>query len=106
MKFLFAMLLVCTGLSPVVSSATSLEGRTQYQQDITAWCDQLSAKLVGTETSSCAQYPYKISQIRSVNNNIIPYIDIGSADIHEKLRVLVIGGIHGDEWTAISLVFY
>lgn len=105
MKFLFAMVLVCTGLSPVPSSAASADGRTQYQQDIAAWCDQLSAKLVGVEKTSCVQYPYKISQIRSVNN-IIPYVDIGSADVHEKLRVLVIGGIHGDEWTAISLVFH
>jgi len=106
MKFLFVMVLVCTGLVPLHSTAATPDGRSQYELDITAWCDQLSAKLVGIQTPTCAQYPYKISQIRSVNNNIIPYIDIGSTDVREKLRVLVIGGIHGDEWTAISLVFH
>jgi hypothetical protein len=100
--------LVCLGclLTTLPSSATSVDGRSQYERDVTAWCDQLSAKLQGIETSSCKKYPYKLSQIRSVNNNIIPFIDIGSTDIRENLRVLVIGGIHGDEWTAISLVFH
>jgi protein MpaA len=101
-------ILVCCGclLTILPSSATSVDGRSQYERDVTAWCDQLSAKLQGIETSSCKKYPYKLSQIRSVNNNIIPFIDIGSTDIRENLRVLVIGGIHGDEWTAISLVFH
>ena len=101
-------ILVCCGclLTILPSSARSVDGRSQYERDVTAWCDQLSAKLQGIETSSCKKYPYKLSQIRSVNNNIIPFIDIGSTDIRENLRVLVIGGIHGDEWTAISLVFH
>ena len=106
MKFLLAWVLVCIGLIPQESVASITDGRNQYQREITAWCDQLSAKLQGIETPTCAQYPYKISQTRSLKNNIIPYVDIGSSEAQKTLRVLVIGGIHGDEWTAVSLVFH
>jgi hypothetical protein len=74
--------------------------------EIKAWCEQLSSRLQRMDTASCLKHPYRVSATRSVKNTVIPYLDIGDTSIRENMRVLVIGGIHGDEWTSISLVFH
>lgn len=73
---------------------------------IQVWCENLASRLQGIDTSSCVKHPYSISPTRSVKDTIIPFIDIGDNSQTKNMRVLVIGGIHGDEWTSISLVFH
>jgi hypothetical protein len=68
----------------------------------------LGQALRSVDARTCQQTPFQIDSTRSVLGNVIPFVDIGDAPHNSPtppLRVLVIGGIHGDEWTAISLVF-
>jgi protein MpaA len=94
---------VLLGIQPVQANTT--DSVSANPAEIKDWCQQLSVRLQRMDTSSCLKHPYRVSSTRSVNNTIVPYLEMGDASNSDSMRVLVIGGIHGDEWTSISLVF-
>ena len=102
------LLVFCMSLLLAIQpvQANSADSVSANPAEIKAWCEQLSNRLQGMDTAGCLKHPYRVSTTRSVKNTVIPYLDIGDTSIRENMRVLVIGGIHGDEWTSISLVFH
>lgn len=73
------------------------------QVEIDAWCSQVTAVLKRTAKHTCSS-DWLINDFRSVKQRVIPYTEFTNSESHTSLRVLVLGGIHGDEWTTVSLV--
>lgn len=86
--------------SPAVPAETDLVG---------AWCDYLGARLRSVSTASCRAQNFVAAGVRTVQGNALVLRDIAASGADtpstEARRILVIGGIHGDELTSISTVF-
>lgn len=68
------------------------------------WCVQVAALLKRTPSNTCSTVVQVFQNPRSVKQRVIPYADFMDTESTSSLRVLVFGGIHGDEWTTVSLV--
>lgn len=74
-------------------------------EQIGAWCKAVSERIGQTATSGCAASDLRPGDGRSVGG-----IPLWSRDFEPRvkpslLRILVLGGIHGDEAASVSLVF-
>jgi murein peptide amidase A len=73
-----------------------------------AWCKRLTARLPAVSTATCEQSRLAPTGAVSLGGFPILAREIPAAGVKpgtEPLRVLLIGGIHGDELTATSIVF-
>jgi hypothetical protein len=78
--------------------------------DITAWCEQLGKRLRSVDAKRCQQQNLKPDNIRSVQGQPLMMMDVLPASdakpgAARPVRVFLIGGIHGDELTSVSIVF-
>ncbi len=92
------------GLSMLLGP-TALAASTATQ----AWCDYLGKRLRSVSAEACHRQPFMASTTLTARGNPLVYVD-HPANPAPPLegpprRVLVIGGIHGDELTSISIVF-
>ena len=76
------------------------------------WCDQLRARLHSVSGERCKREPFVVAAERTAGGRSLVMLDIDAAAAKVnpavaggKKRVLVIGGIHGDELTSVSTVF-
>ncbi|MBI3902091.1 MAG: murein peptide amidase A, partial [Nitrosomonadales bacterium] len=72
------------------------------------WCQQLSSRLPGVSTATCLNSGLLPTGVKSRKGFPILARDIGPAagkSGQPALRILLIGGIHGDELTAAAIVF-
>jgi hypothetical protein len=69
------------------------------------WCERLSARLPTISASDCRQSAVAPSGATSNNGFPILERDIAASTSETAPRVLLLGGIHGDELTASALVF-
>ena len=67
-------------------------------------CDDFSARLPNVKRAMCQAAQLRVSSAKSVNGLPIYVRDVGPANA--PLRVLVVGGIHGDEMSSASLALY
>ncbi len=72
--------------------------------DLLALCLQLSLPLPNVPDKLCSSVKLEASDARSVNGRPILQRDVSAET--PKRRVLVLGGIHGDELSSSSLVFH
>ncbi len=70
----------------------------------TAPCDELVGKLPNLSAALCASANLQPSGARSVKGRVLYQRDVSAEGA--KLRVLVIGGIHGDELSSSSVAFH
>jgi protein MpaA len=72
-----------------------------------AWCKRLSARLPEVSTAACQASNLQPSGGVSTNGFPILFRQISAANqgVHKPLRVMLLGGIHGDELTASAIVF-
>jgi protein MpaA len=72
-----------------------------------AWCKRLAARLPDVSTAACQASNLQPSGGMSTNGFPILSRQISAADRdgHKPLRVMLLGGIHGDELTASAVVF-
>jgi protein MpaA len=97
---LLLTLVVMAALSPLAVFAHGHEPRVGADD----WCTQVAALLKRTAPDRCSNDLMAFNDIRSVKKRLIPYVDFTEQERRPSLRVLVLGGIHGDEWTTVSLV--
>lgn len=72
--------------------------------EMKAYCLEFSQKLRTVTYQGCLDFGLEASTFRSVENRLLTYREIIPANNNPpKGRVLFIGGIHGDEFTAISI---
>lgn len=94
-----AALLLAGALLPASSAlATSPE--------VAGWCDQMGGRLRSVSAQSCRGQDFVVMPFRTEHGNFLARRDIPPAKgAQAAKRVLVIGGIHGDELTSVSTVF-
>jgi hypothetical protein len=72
------------------------------------WCRALDARLKSVELAPCLAEAWQAAPIRSVKGRALMALDVppsAPAGNAPPLRILLIGGIHGDELSAVSIVF-
>lgn len=89
--------------------------------ELEAWCDTLSKRLKSVDATSCRTLRLAPGSVRSVENRPLmigefrpapsrvsalkPRHEDEPQSLQRPVRIFVIGGIHGDELTSISIVF-
>lgn len=69
-------------------------------------CEALGQRLSSLDTQACLDAGLKITQAASVNGQPLMYRDyLPRSRRAPPHRVLLLGGIHGDEFSAVSVVF-
>ena len=76
---------------------------------VDTWCEHLGKRLNSVSVDSCKARNFVAAREVTPKGNLLVFRDITSAGSGEKAlsarRILVVGGIHGDELTSISTVF-
>ncbi|MEC5215110.1 protein MpaA [Actimicrobium sp. GrIS 1.19] len=108
----FTKVVVVTGLyvSANVFAATApiRSGAVQSTAHQAGWCGKLAARLPGISAAACNAS--NLSPSGAVSTNGFPLLTrhiqgAPAKDGRKPLRVLLLGGIHGDELTASAIVF-
>ena len=71
------------------------------------WCNDLGNRLHSVDAEKCRAQPFTAATEQTKNGHALVWRDIPTRDKKpaKSPRALVIGGIHGDELTAVSIVF-
>lgn len=77
----------------------------QGSDDLQGWCQALAVRVRGVSAAQCASSALEPGEGRSVNGVPLWRRDIVPSDGPAQLRVMVLGGIHGDEAASVALVF-
>ncbi|MBQ0929456.1 succinylglutamate desuccinylase/aspartoacylase family protein [Ideonella sp. 3Y2] len=93
-------------LAAAAASAASAAPRNDAPRppDAAAWCRQVSSFLVDLTAARCQQAALLPGDGRSVRGVPLWFRDVRPA-APPRLRVLVLGGIHGDEMASVNVVF-
>lgn len=73
--------------------------------DLKGWCDALSQRLPSVVAEHCMAASLRPGDGRSVTGIPLWHLDVAPRVSPALLKVLVLGGIHGDEGASVSLVF-
>ncbi|MFZ4550394.1 MAG: M14 family zinc carboxypeptidase [Aquabacterium sp.] len=69
-----------------------------------SFCEVMTRRLPNVSRAVCARAQLQAMPVRSVSGNQLVQRDVVSP--HARLRVLVVGGIHGDELSSTALVLH
>lgn len=120
MLAIFASALVATGpamarsssISPAASTAPAVTGATRPLNNAGQFCEQFSERLPGSALAACRNSALVPSGARSRNGFPIlirryppPRPHDATHPAQAPVRILLLGGIHGDELTASAIVF-
>lgn len=72
--------------------------------ELSQWCQAVGQRLVPRPREACVQSELQAGEGRSVRGVPLWFRDIAPADSAPRLRVLLVGGIHGDEKASVQLV--
>lgn len=93
------------------SNASKQATPNSTKNEITQWCQRFSARLPGLKMSDCVKVSLVSSGAKSRNGSPIlirryaPSSKLKEAGSKPPIRILLLGGIHGDELTASAIVF-
>jgi murein peptide amidase A len=96
----FALALVCG--APV---RADIRAATVTEPDLPRWCQSVAARLASLPMRQCLGTGLEPGDGRSVRGVPLWHRDVKPPDARPRLRVLVLGGIHGDELASVNLVF-
>lgn len=86
----------------VVASAASAP---RVAADLDRWCRQLSLHVPGVATAQCQAAGLQAGEGRSVKGTPLWVRDQAPSRGEPRYRILLLGGIHGDEFASVTLVF-
>lgn len=90
-------------ITPVSIPAASLISETEL---VDRECRRIGAKLGSVSYQDCSNLRLRLTGSRSVENAPLLFKEYPPLDSRAPLgRVLLIGGIHGDEYSSVSIVF-
>ena len=105
MRLILAGLLLLS--AHAVAAAPPANSRTATP--LTRACEQVGGRLASVGVRTCLRSGFTVSGITSVRGVPLLYRDYAPRQLpgqqHKLKRVLMIGGIHGDELSAVSLAF-
>ncbi|WP_396269714.1 M14 family zinc carboxypeptidase [Ideonella sp.] len=78
---------------------------TPVPTDLPTWCKTIAERLTGLPLHQCLNTGLQAGDGRSVRGIPLWFRDIKPSRGTPRLRVLVLGGIHGDEMASVNLVF-
>ena len=102
-QIILRLTLCCLGFC---SSLVSVSATEQPGSSIKQTCQQIEAKLASIRHDECMQRQLSLSDGWSNNNTPILVKEYAPvADRKPKGRVLLLGGIHGDEYSSVTITF-
>jgi len=70
-----------------------------------ATCDAIEAKLSSVREGECSRYPW-VEGAKTQQGNSLLYHDVPATEGPElATRVMLVGGIHGDEFSSVTISF-
>ncbi len=94
---LAAVVATVTVLAPVPAAGSNPE--------VSEFCQRVDRKLSSVGKRECLAYRLRVSGAYSNEDAPLLYRDFGPTDETRRARVLLVGGIHGDEYSSVSVVF-
>lgn len=90
-------------------AALALQSPLTLADPVAEWCDYLGKRLRSVSAEACHAQDFVAAPQRTVQGNALVLRDVapgtGRRAAGEPRRILVVGGIHGDELTSISVIF-
>jgi len=99
MRILFILLACCLLPLPVKAAENAKQ---------VAWCEQLGRRLKSVDAAFCRSLPLVAGEARSHEGRslfILEQAPVLGENGEKTARIFLIGGIHGDELTSVSIVF-
>ncbi len=97
------------GLALPLQAAPTHAEKVAADAHLSQWCNEVTLAIPQIKRKPCIAAELKPVPVKSVQGRTVMLRDIRPpgkpADVARAARVLVIGGIHGDELTAVSIVF-
>ncbi|WP_415882198.1 M14 family zinc carboxypeptidase [Neptuniibacter sp. QD34_54] len=85
---------------------SSLTHGTNHPEEVTNVCKQVGKKLASVSVKECLSNPYLPPRFYSVQGRAILEAHFQASEENKDApRVLFIGGIHGDEYSSVSVTF-
>lgn len=85
---------------------SSLTHGTNHSEEVASVCKQVGKKLASVSVNECLSNPYLPPRFYSVQGRAILEAHFQASDENKDApRVLFIGGIHGDEYSSVSVTF-
>jgi hypothetical protein len=100
----FLLFLVLTGFPAVIRAAEPPVAASSPERDPQSWCTSVTRAIPQIKPKTCAAAALKPVSVKSVQGRQIMLREFKPPQSNAA-RVLVVGGIHGDELTAVSVVF-
>ena len=101
-----ALLACCLLFAPGPSIASQPLPTPTDKITVAAWCDELGRRLRSVSTEKCRGQKFQVASERTSAGRALIWRDIPARrNPAAAPRVLVIGGIHGDELSSVSIVF-
>jgi hypothetical protein len=110
--------LYCSVLLVFCVSCLGLYVSPLAAQENRAWCDALGKRLRSVDATACRKLAFAPGAIRSVEGRLLMLrdvpasasavpvkLDVATRGAGRAARIFLIGGIHGDELTSVSIVF-
>lgn len=77
-----------------------------HQEAVSALCREIGNKLGSVSINDCTKQELQFADGFSVNNRVLTKRDFVPEDLSEPVsRIMIMGGIHGDEYSSISIMF-
>lgn len=93
-------------LSGLLLALSLMSPHARAADDVDSACGRISAKLASVRTEECIERGLQPGAGRSVKGAPILYKEYAPVHSRKPLgRVLLVGGIHGDEYSSVSIVF-
>jgi murein peptide amidase A len=103
--FTIRLALLCAAwLAPAAYAQAPVKAAAPVVTNQTEWCGVLSKSLPGVTASRCKAAELQTASQKSVEGRPLSVRDIKPRS-SPRLKILVLGGIHGDEMTSSTIVF-
>lgn len=91
---------------PLVTQAAEHAPTDVHQSAVSALCREIGNKLGSVSVSDCNKQNLQFADGFSVNERVLTKRDFLPTDLGEPVsRILIMGGIHGDEYSSVSIMF-
>lgn len=92
-------------LVTVLLAALLVPAAVASEAEVLDFCQRVDRKLSSVGKRECLDFRLRPSGAYSNEDTPLLYRDFGPTDDNRRARVLLVGGIHGDEYSSVSVVF-
>ena len=92
-------------LTGINESGLTENDKRRRKNQIKIFCAKLGEKIGSVSAADCLSYDLIHSGVLTKENTVIPYIDFIAENSQADTKVLLFSGIHGDEFSAVSIIF-